>query len=115
MRILILEDDPERVRHFKSGLISHTVFHTDSTKICISKLKDEQWDVLFLDHDLGGKTLVASGKNTGYEVAKWLESNPKFKPPQIIIHSLNGVGAKNMQMAVPEAVHAPFIWLELNK
>jgi len=35
--------------------------------------------ILFLDHDLGGKQMVASGNNTGYEVAKWLSKKQSEK------------------------------------
>lgn len=115
MNILILEDDSTRVKHFRSGLIGHSVFVTDSTKTCIDKLRNEKWDLLLLDHDLGGEIMVESGNNTGYEVACWLESNPEFKPTQIVVHSLNNAGARNIQRALPEAIYIPWIWLHLDK
>jgi len=40
------------------------------------------FDYLFLDHDLGGKQMVNSRENTGYEVAEWLSKN-KLKKPKL--------------------------------
>jgi len=55
-------------------------------------------DTLSLDHDLG------EGKKTGYEVLKWIEAQVflhGYKPPkEIIVHSANPVGIKNMKAAI---------------
>lgn len=111
MKILILEDDPDRVKRFKSHLIEHDVTYTDDTKACIQLLNSDTFDAVFLDHDLFGKTYVKSGENTGYEVAEWLGNNPDKKPDLIIIHSLNGNGAKLMQEAIKSnSYYIPFLW-----
>ena len=114
MNVLILEDSPERQEQFKKSLANHNITITDSSKIAIEKLSNEKFDLLFLDHDLGGKAHVQSGENTGYEVAKFLEENMQFAPNFIIVHSMNIVGAKNIMNALPRAVHIPCIWLEKN-
>jgi len=113
MRILILEDDLSRMVHFKKALLKHIVDHTEDSKAAIELLKEHNYDTLFLDHDLGGKQLVASGEGTGYEVAEWLSKNDSRKPRQIYLHSLNGPGRKNMKSVLPEAVEAPFAWLHI--
>ena len=110
MNILILEDDPARIKKFLSKLIGHNVKVTDDARTCIQFLKSGSWDILCLDHDLGGKINVASGNNTGYEVSKWLELNPENTPPTVYIHSLNGVGAANMLACLPQAIQIPFLW-----
>lgn len=110
MNILILEDDPSRVKKFRAKLIGHNLTVTDDSKACIKLLESGVWDILCLDHDLGGQVYVASGENTGYEVAKWLELNPKNLPSTIYIHSLNGVGAANMKACLPQAIQVPFLW-----
>jgi hypothetical protein len=43
----------------------------------IEYLNSFEFDAVFLDHDLGEKTMVASGPGTGYEVAVMLKSNHK--------------------------------------
>lgn len=111
MRYLILEDSSERIKKFKSKLIGHEVMFTDVPKIAISLLKTSKWDFLCLDHDLDGKEMVDSGDGTGYEVAKFLYLNPEFKPDNIILHSYNPIGRKNMLNLLPEAIEAPGCWL----
>jgi len=110
--VLILEDDPFRVKAFKRKFIGHSVTVTDNATEAIVLLKSKSWDYLFLDHDLGGEQMVSSGPGTGYEVAKFLEENPQYQPVNIALHSLNPSGRKNMQMALPEAIEAPFCWKE---
>ena len=113
-KILVLEDNLERQEQFKKNLVEHNVEITDSSKMTIERLSNEKWDILFLDHDLGGQVYVPSGENTGYEVAKFLEENKQFMPEKIVVHSLNPVGAKNISDALPNAVRLPFAWAEQN-
>lgn len=112
MKILILEDDAERIKLFRQNLIGHDLDITDSSKQAIKLLKSNKYNVIFLDHDLGGKQNVASGEDTGYEVALWLSKNPERKPNQIIIHSYNPVGRQNMKAVLPDAIIAPGVWLQ---
>jgi CheY-like chemotaxis protein len=110
-RILILEDDHQRHSKFKSALIGNYVIIVETVEECVGLLSSESWDALFLDHDLGGDQMVASGPGTGYEVACWLEERPHKRPPIIIIHSLNNQGAPKMQAALPGSVLAPGAWM----
>ena len=110
MKILVLEDNMERQEQFRKNLVGHDVTITDSTKIAIENLLLEKWHILFLDHDLGDLAHVPSGENTGYEVAKFLETNKQYMPQNIIVHSLNEPGAKNIIAALPNAIHIPFAW-----
>lgn len=112
MKILVLEDDPVRHISFRKNLADHDLDIVTTSKEAIQKLQDDElYDALFLDHDLGGKVMVASGDGTGYEVAKWLESNPFAKPEKIYLHTMNPVGQQNMKQALPEAIIAPFLTL----
>ncbi len=99
-KILILEDDHERHEAFRLKFKDEDVLIVETAKEAIAHLKLEDFDILFLDHDLGGKVYVESGPGTGYEVACFLEENKGLKPKQIIIHSLNPVGAKKMNQAI---------------
>lgn len=114
--VLVLEDDPERIKQFKKRLIGNTFQIVSDADAAILALTYNKWDVLFLDHDLGGETYVpSSNANTGYQVAKFLHDNPKYKPSEaIIIHSLNPGGAENMQAVLPEAYRIPFAWTKIN-
>ena len=113
MDILILEDNEERCMHFRKNLINHEVNITEFSKEAISLLEKKDYDILFLDHDLGGMQMVTSGEGTGYEVAEWLSKNQNRKPKRIYIHSLNEPGRKNMKSVLPESIEAPFAWLNI--
>ncbi|HON84207.1 MAG TPA: response regulator [Caldisericia bacterium] len=110
-KILILDDDQIRHDAFKRALIGHLITHVYTSKECIEKLNTETWDIVFLDHDLGEQVYIPSGENTGYEVAEWLRDNPEKQPKQIIIHSYNSIGARNMLSLLPKAVYHPGCWM----
>jgi hypothetical protein len=104
MKILVLDDDKSRLRAFQQKLIGAVV--------TCDKLKNEDpFDVIFLDHDLGGKIYVPSGPGTGWEVAEWLKNNPEKKPKKIIFHTLNENGARCMKWELPEAIYMGGIFL----
>ena len=111
LRILVLEDDLERHAHFQKNMgVGNTLVTLEKADETIAKLKEEKWDMLFLDHDLGGKIMQESGPGTGYEVACWLEEFPQYTPEVVIIHSLNIYGAKKMQAAVKGSYLIPGVW-----
>lgn len=130
MKILILEDDTIRHHYFRMHLgINHDVKIVERADLAIKELKDNgPWDLLFLDHDLGGETYVESGPGTGYEVAKWLEVNHEYLPKKIVLHSLNAYGRQNMLIAILNALRncsegytpdrlydQPWAWMKLNE
>lgn len=108
-RILVLDDDHTRLKAFNQRLIGSVVDCVTTSKDAISKLNEHQYDVVYLDHDLGGNTHVPSGENTGYEVAQHIASMEN-KPRNIIIHSFNMAGAKNMMSLLHDAVYSPGCW-----
>jgi len=113
MRFFILEDDHRRIKTFRSKLIGHELVIAENAQDAIRILSDDQaFDVIFLDHDLGGEQMVSSDdKNTGSEVARWMKSYLKQYCP-VIIHSLNPDGAKYMRHALEdvamEVYYIPF-------
>jgi CheY-like chemotaxis protein len=114
MRILILDDDNIRHVEFAKRLHAHKVIHTYTAEDCIDALKNRSnFDICFLDHDLGGEVYVESGKNTGYEVTEWLMNNPEKQPDRIVVHSLNPAGVQNMVNCLPKAEAIPFAWCKI--
>lgn len=93
----------------RSVFVHHTAVIVETAKEAIDELGKNSWDIVFLDHDLGGSEMVASGPGTGYEVAKWLENNSDKQPPEIVIHSFNPEGARKMKAALPSAKVEPFM------
>ena len=66
---------------------------------CIKKIRNEDWDWIFLDHDLGGEVFVDSDrKDTGMEVVRHLVKNKPAKMPQIVVHSLNAEARQKMAL-----------------
>lgn len=111
LRILILDDDELRHAAFSKQLIGNVVVHVATAGEAIANLENNAlYDVIFLDHDLGGSQMVESGPGTGYEVAQWLEAHPDKQPRTIILHTFNPVGAKNMRACLPGAQWLPGIW-----
>ena len=71
---LFMDDDPERRRKFVSMFPASTC--VANVADCIRMLQEGQFVTLFLDHDLGGETLVDSDReDCGMEVVRWLQKN----------------------------------------
>ena len=121
-KILILEDNTERIKLFKKNLIGHDVKTTEFVDECKQYLTEYKFDFIFLDHDLGGKTFVESGGSepTGYDIASWIVTDLKEEnyPIAVLIHSLNPYGAQKMfdeieKIDVFRGV-TPFVWQNEN-
>ena len=54
------------------------------------------WDLLLLDHDLASFNPIDNKELTGYDIAKFLESHPEFRPSKIQIITMNPVGRLNI-------------------
>jgi hypothetical protein len=109
MKVFILEDSDSRIEWFKQHFPNADIAKT--AKEAYIYLENE-YDLIFLDHDLGGEILVDSNKdNTGYQVAKFISSSIN-KNTETIIHTLNPCGAQNMKNALPHARYIPYIMLK---
>ena len=87
MNILFLDDDKNRQRTFRSAFPAADIVSTANE--CIDMLDASKWDLVCLDHDLGGEQYVdPAEKNTGMEVVRWIESN-RPSVGRFIVHSLN--------------------------
>lgn len=112
-RVLILEDDPRRMKEFRRRLIGTHVVHAETASECIAVLsEDTAWDVIFLDHDLGGEQMVEGVEGTGYEVALWIYEHMPERPP-VVIHSANPVGARRMRELLFGSVTFSCAWLHV--
>lgn len=114
LKIFILEDDNDRIMFFKWYFQDSTFELFIATNAFEAKdvfEKNAPFDILFLDHDLGGLTYVSSEeKNTGYQFAKFLK-NKDLSKSNIVIHSVNYKGALNMLSLLPTATYIPFTTL----
>lgn len=133
MTIYVLEDDPERIRKFAFWLLGHD---WDCAQTCgrVDEFKPNHYDILFLDHDLGGRQMergsslslhedlikgsnlseviyqrgYGSVEDCGLTFAKLITG----KIPEntnIVIHSYNGPGAwKMVQEFRQQGFHAHY-------
>lgn len=118
MRIFILEDDPDRIRQFchwfGSGYESPPSpikWHCIQTNV---RLYDYHppYDIMFLDHDLGGRQMQSHEDDGKMFVRDILGTNLNPET-EVILHSHNPDGAKEMFNLLKESGHkwhmiAPF-------
>lgn len=110
MRILVVEDDEWRWRTFRRWLRGHDVRLARTSQEAIQSLSTEDFDLIFLDHDLDGKVLVSpEDRETGAEVARFLREQ-HIKTP-VVVHSHNPEGAAHILRLLPNATAVP--WGEL--
>jgi hypothetical protein len=103
MRILLLEDSQERVKWFVKKLIGNVIDFAYTSDQANKFLLENEYDVIFLDHDLDEEHYVAmysptdvSLVGTGVDTAKFIAENKCSPKAQIIVHSLNMVGSQNI-------------------
>jgi len=113
MKILFLDDDINRRRLFRESCKDHDLSEVETSDDAIKFLeKYSPYDLVSLDHDLGGQVYVASDEKSGYHVALYISQMSKDKlPKKVIIHSYNFVGAKKMfdvLRDIVDVVYEPF-------
>ena len=103
MKVFVLEDDPARVQWLRERLIDHDLTVIDS---CADvKQFQPPYDLLLLDHDLGGRQME-DHEDCG-ETFAWL-IREHVGDADVIVHSYNWPGAMAMLAALGKGVYAPF-------
>jgi len=112
LRILFLDDDPDRARAFL--LRRPEALWVQTAEECIARLA-EVWDQVHLDHDLGGEVFVDSNRpDCGMEVIRWLCNEPpeRFGNTLFIVHTYNAEAGETMVKSLREsryeAIYRPF-------
>lgn len=109
MRIFILEDNKYRITKFQRELIGHIVDYAETVEHGTNLVFDNKYDLLFLDHDLGGEEMVDSFEdNTGYKLAEFIASFTVNKETPCVVHSCNPAGSDNIVRVLPHALKIPF-------
>jgi CheY-like chemotaxis protein len=92
-RILFLDDNKYRHQKMKPILLHDEAY---TVAEAFDLLLKKKYDVVFLDHDLGGEEMVNSDRgDTGMEVAKLIADN-EIIVDLVVVHSCNPAGASNM-------------------
>ncbi|KKN98896.1 hypothetical protein LCGC14_0141370 [marine sediment metagenome] len=108
MLVFILEDDPVRMEKFIRELSCDEIHHVETVDAGKELLLKNKYDLLLLDHDLGGEQMVDSWKqNTGYQLAKFIPKTQNKDTP-CITHTCNPAGADNILSVLPHAIKVPF-------
>lgn len=103
-RILVLEDNEYRIKWFRHHFANETITIMEAASDAIGCLQSNEYDLIFLDHDLGGEAFVNEAhKNTGSEVARFLAASKANINASYVIHSLNSAGADYMFNALINA------------
>ena len=96
--VLILEDDPERVLSFYRDFFKDNLIVVNNADDAKWMLGMNKFDLICLDHDLGGEIFVESDEqNTGYQVTKAIPDTFN-NAASVIIHSFNHPAARKMML-----------------
>ena len=96
MKIFVLEDNGERIKWFAEQFQDHSLVMANHVDLAMTVLDTIKFDVLFLDHDLGGKAYVpVTEHNTGSTIANMLHTSANKNTP-VVVHSFNVPAAKHM-------------------
>lgn len=110
--MLFLDDELYRWNCFRKRIDGTQCRWVRTATDCIFYLKNEQHDIVYLDHDLPDSSIEK--ENTGMHVVRWLETNccERLKETKFIVHSWNTIAAMEMcrrlKQAGYTAVYMPF-------
>ncbi len=101
MKILFLDDDPNRYRRIQPFFIGHSYSWAKTANEAISLLIQNDYDIVFLDHDLlpcHYDDFSCEDGTTGHGVAHWLTMNKeRFLNSMFIVHTQNPIGGPSMK------------------
>lgn len=103
-QVLFLDDDHHRIAEIRERAeeLSLDLTVVETADDCIAELKQRMFDLVMLDHDLGGETYCDSSRqDCGMEVVRWLKSNGGSHGA-FMIHTMNEVAAATMYMELKE-------------
>ena len=116
VKMLVLDDDEQRIKVLRRVFADAHIEWVQTAPECIDKL-NEPWDVIRLDHDLGGEIYVDSNRaDTGMEVVRHLEVThyDNLDEAVIIVHTRFDTAGKEMaqrlKQAGYDASYHPFAW-----
>ena len=114
IKILVVEDDPNRVVRFSRECAGHDLTVTEFASDGASHVRGTKFDLIFLDHDLGGQQMVDSDDNSGYHVAKAIPGSINDETP-VVVHSLNPIGSQRMVGVLKNGYRISFTNLRISE
>jgi CheY-like chemotaxis protein len=105
-RVLFLDDMDARLRWATKNLGDNLTLVVTAEDAIYELRQTDEFDVVYLDHDLGGETYVDPRRpDTGSGVVRWIVAN-KPKIGEVVVHSLNTPAANYMVQDLREAGYA---------
>jgi CheY-like chemotaxis protein len=104
MRVFILEDDPVRICKLHEMLYGCQIDH--ATSCAEVNLFQPPYDLILLDHDLGGRQMIEH-EDSGYTFVNLIKHLIN-KDAIVVFHSFNTDGARMMQKVVGRGAVTPF-------
>lgn len=99
-KMLFLDDRSKRIHAaLKKYSDQYDVTIVATVVECLRFLSAEEWDVVSLDHDLGGEEFCyPESKTCGMEIVRYLEKTiwPWVRKPGFIVHSSNAFAATSI-------------------
>jgi len=110
-KMFVLDDDADRMAYIIHILSREfpgcTIASASTLNSAKRMLQEDIFDVLFLDHDLGGMIYVPSeNPDTGYQLAFHIWSN-NIPYKKCIVHSLNYEGSMNILGRLRDCIWLP--------
>jgi CheY-like chemotaxis protein len=106
--IFVLEDNPERIKWFKTTFGDCNLLFTDDVEIACAELRTKYFDLIFIDRDLG------YSQKSGEDVVRVMEEEQLAKDSCIVIHTVNPYGQKAMKRCL-ESYHDNFYCIDFTQ
>ena len=100
MKIFVLDDMPIRIKWFRKHWPD--MDHADNPPDAIEFLRNNKYEMIFLDNDLGGAPYVRGERGDGIDLAIMMAKEKIQTATPIIVHSLNFDGAHNIVAALKD-------------
>jgi hypothetical protein len=88
MRIMFLDDCPERTRTFLAHASAHEVDVVSTADAAISTLGEGRYDLIFLDYDLSNTKARGQVARNGIDVARALQGMTHLAGARVFVHSM---------------------------
>jgi hypothetical protein len=108
MNIFVLEDNPERMEWFGTTFSDCTITHTDDVQVSSFLLRNNKYDIIFLDRDLG------EDMPCGEELTKVMMEEKLCPDTCIVVHTVNPWGQRCMREHL-ETYHSNFYEIEFTE
>ena len=106
MRIFVLDDDMQRIKWFKRAFLDegNSVYYAHDPIEAEEMLRNNEYDKIFLDHDLAGadKPYQRGPKGDGIDLAIIMAKDKIQVDTPVVVHSLNHDGSENMLAALKD-------------